>query len=145
MWKYEAVNEYNTISLHDCYIMHIDEQDGNIIFSFERGFWIIETNNKNPFHKTLRTEDGAKLTLTNANCVEILFEDKNISWHEFCRRINADEWKFECIHDNYTANQCAYEGWIYFDKEPYHMELGLKFTFGDAIYHWNEICENRPW
>jgi len=144
MWKYDAINEQSTISLHDCRITHIDEQNGNISFSFMDGFWIVETNAQNPFQKTLRTEDGAKLTLTNANCVMVVMEKKIIRWHDFWQKINGGEWQFECIHENYTAGQVKYDGWIWFKEKPCHRNSSLKLNYDDAIYQWNEIREDRP-
>ena len=34
MWKFQAADEWHTISLHDCRITNITEQNNNIILKF---------------------------------------------------------------------------------------------------------------
>jgi len=144
MWKYEAVNNWGTISLHDCRITEITEIEKDIVFAFSDGYWIIETNTQNPYKKTLGT-NSSSLTLTNAKCEKVEIDNKAITWSEFCLKVNVDKWEFECITESYSNNKCTYEGWIWFDNKPYHLDCCLEFSIDRVIYNWNEIMEDRPW
>jgi hypothetical protein len=92
-----------------------------------------------------RTDDKAKLTFTNISGLKIMLDGKDFTWDEFCQKINSGQWEFECIDEKYESSQCLYEGWVWFDREPYHQELLMSFSYGDAVYQWDTIREDRPW
>lgn len=144
MWKFQAINDWDTISLHDCQVTCINEQDNNISLHFTDGYWIIESNSQNPYKKTLSTNDSL-LTFMNACCEKVKVDNKQMTWEEFYSKINSSKWKFECITENYTNRKSTYEGWVWFNKKPYHLDCFLEFSYHDVIYNWNEICEDRPW
>lgn len=139
-----AINEWDTISLHDCRINFIAEENHNITFHFVDGYWITEKNSHNVYKKTLGTDDKAQVTMKDAHCNSIVVNDEIISWHEFSRKINDSEWEFECVSETY-GEIAVYDGWIWFQKEPYHFESKLQFTYSQMVYEWNSICEDRPW
>ena len=144
MWKYRSTNDWDNISLHDCRFTHISEGENDITFELAEGYWIWDTNEQNPYKKILGT-DKSRLTLTNAAFIKAEVEGQAMAWEDYCLKINSGEWKFECINENYNDQKCVYEGWVWFHGEPYHFDCRLEFTFQNAVYHWNKICENRTW
>ena len=154
MWNFQAVDNWRTISLHDCRLTNIVKQNDNIILNFSDGFWIVETNKQNPHKKTLRTNDNSQLTLIKSACSRILVEEhktfpavwREITWNEFCKNINSGKWEFECIRELYAYSQeCIYQGEIFSDKAPFHVGCQIEFEFLKILYEWNIICEDRPW
>lgn len=145
MWKFEAVDEWSTISLHDCRITGINTHDNNIALDFADGYWIVETNPQNPYNKTLATDENARLTLQQACCTKLTVDDQPADWPEFCTKLNSGIWEFECITESYKGGQCVYDGWLWFDSEPFHRDCHLEFTFKSIVYNWNKLCEDRPW
>lgn len=145
MCKYKAIDEWGTISLHDCRITSIHEDGDNIICRFAEGYWIVETNAQNPYKKTLGTNDNAQLTLINARCEKIMVDEKEMTWEEFCAYINIDAWEFECITEEHAHQKCIYYGWLWFNEEPFHRDCELHFNCQHVEYAWNDICEDRPW
>lgn len=145
MWPYEAIDAWGSISLHDCRITGICVQDNNIICDFAEGYWIAETDPRNTYKKTLGTDDNSQITLTAAYCEKVEINDTLSAWDEFCTKINAGEWEFECITSEYDHNKWTCDGWVWFDDEPFHLDCRLEFVFKHIIYNWNTICADRPW
>lgn len=143
MWKFQSIDDWDAISLHDCRVTHISEQDNDISLHFSDGYWIIETNIQNPYNKTFGT-NNSQLTFVNSYCKKINVDNKQIAWDEFCSKINSNQWEFECITESYINKKCNYEGWVWFDESPYHLDCFLEFSYHNVIYSWNKICEDRP-
>ena len=154
MWKNLAVDDWSTISLHDCRVTAISEQKNNIILLFgDDGYWIIETNKLNPHNKTLRT-DNSQLTFVKGNCSRVLVENTaldgklavwhEVSWKEFCQNINSKKWSFEIVREFYAySKECIYQGYLYSDEAP--VACQLEFEFEKTLYEWNKIREDRAW
>jgi len=142
---YHAVNEWETISLHDCRIIKIQRDKQNITCYFKDGFWITENNRQNDYEKTLATDDESQIIFINSHCDRVEVNNNEISWETFFQKVNSLEWEFECISEEYSEKGCIYDGWVWFDQEPYHYDARLRFVFDELHYGWNKICENRVW
>lgn len=160
MWKYSSKNDYPNIILHDCHVTKISVENKDIILEFDDyGFWMIENNKHNPFGKTLRT-DKSEIRFVNCQLDSIsiyifkvfhLFRKPvltnriEIPLENLMYQINSGKWRFEFIDEYYACNEALFNGWIRFDKKPYHMECQLQLLFEDMKYSWNRICEDKPW
>lgn len=158
MFHYQAINEWDSISLHDCYVTKIQKQDDLLTFFFDDGFWIIETNPQNPYKKTLSTS-ASMLQFKNPQQANLsfckpetnkekLFAQKNapLSLDVLINRLDADEWACEIITENHSDWKHGwYYGWFHFKAAPFHIPFELSLSFEEVRYTWNEICENRPW
>ena len=144
MWKYKGMDQWDTISLHDCRITTICAKDKDILLGFAEGYWIVETNPQNPYGKTLRTGE-AELAFTGAKCEKVEVDDKEMLWGEFCQKINSENWEFECITEEFQEGKCVFWGWVWAKGNPIHQNCHLHFSFDHRIYHWNLILEDRPW
>jgi hypothetical protein len=158
LWNYTSKNDWENMSLHDCRIMKISILDTDTVFEFnDNGFWITETNNQNPYKRTLRTEKS-QLTLTNCHCITLKITERqwllskflrnkkvHIPWLDLCSKINANEYQFEFINEIHQKGLVRYEGILHSNNEPYSLNCQLKFRFDEMVYGWNKIDENKPW
>lgn len=158
MWKYSAINDYNNISLHDSSAVNASIENNDITLTFEDGFWILKTNNKNPYKKTLRTDQSQILfhkigfSFSNIYLFKELevFRKKiytrriKISFEEFCRKIDSGEWEFEFVDEAYGYNRAVFDGFVYTKNRHYSTECQITLSYKEMIYSWNEIREDRP-
>jgi hypothetical protein len=56
LWKYFEKGKNAKISLHDSIATRAFIEDNNLCFEYDDGFWIIGTNEKNPYNKTFGTD-----------------------------------------------------------------------------------------
>ena len=63
----------------------------------------------------------------------------------FATQINNGRWQFEFVDELYAWHTAVFNGWLWFDKKPYHLECQLQLSFEDMIYSWNKIWEDRSW
>jgi len=64
--NFTASNDYRIVSLRDCTVNDISQENDDVIFEFNDGFWLLETNDPNQFERAART-DKSTLRFTNVN------------------------------------------------------------------------------
>lgn len=149
MFKQCEINRWDTISLHDCRITHVKRHQQTITLIFSEGFWLTEAHPLNASGKMAAT-DKAQIVLKQASFDGIMLKNSEsfsdeLTTEGFINKITSSEWEFEVIDEIHERNnQVVYVGWIWFDREPFHVDCEIRFSFEEMEYCWNELAQENP-
>lgn len=145
------------ITLHDCYADSIYIDKGVISFYFKNGFWVTSGHEYNNFSETVRT-DASKvdfcLEQENREELTVYIFKKNFfgstvrkewSFGKLADLVNNRGFSLEFLYQYKSFNAQIIDCWLHFDKRPYSYECQLKIPANNAVYFWNDLCENKTW
>lgn len=139
IYNFSSENKDGTICLHDCRATEIFAHEKRLSFYFNKGFYV---NGSYSDRSELRFEldDNAEYDVG----VYIFTKENNKTVREemtvfrLAELVNSGM-ELEFISEYTGYNTVLYECWLWFDKEPYHMECTLKIYKKSMSYHWNEL------
>ncbi len=152
MLNYSATNDYRNISLRDCTVNDISQENDDVIFEFNNGFWILETNELNQYERTQCT-DKSTLRFLNVNLEAsdiYMFKPIRLSWARintvrikikfpiFCARINRGDWQFIFKDEVYDDIRAVFDGYIYSKLKKRYRKCQIVLENEGTVYSWNE-------
>lgn len=153
MWKNMASNKYPDIILHDCFIIGINMDNDNIVLNFsEYGFFVFDKEKGNSF----RT-NGAQIVIEGCVVEDISIEEERmqklgedvfyktlyeIKTSDFFENINSKKWSFEIVEEFYASGAGFFTGRIGTKDDRFWCHI--KIYFKNLVYHWNDICYDKP-
>ena len=161
MWKHTELDEYNTISLHDCKATSISMEGSDLIFDFPDGFWITPASNHIIHDFPIKT-GPAQL------CIHGIFEEASFFAIDiyktirifgkpiFCYRLQPDypmflkmiqtgKYDLEFITEYHASISAIYQCWIWKKNSGVYAECQFELTAKSIEYRWNEIRYDREW
>lgn len=161
MWKYAENNCCETISLHDCRVNAISQENNSIVFNFYDGFWLLPKHELNP--KTVPVRTG-RAQLLMEGCDDqvldriVLFKrlsflgrtvltyTKEINQQQLAEMLNGGGYQLEFLwqyrQGTNQMHQCVLWGK---SGRNYWTECQLFLTALSCEYRWNEILLDREW
>lgn len=157
MWKYTEVNQWNTISLHDCRSdsIHIDGND--LIVDFPDGFWILPQNQHSSYSLAVKTGpsqlcfkdyamDAVRLYKTTRlfRC-PILCRRICIEPDQLLEKVNDGKHELEFLWEFQGGTPRLYQCWLWRNNRGLEAECQFEITASAIEYQWNEILPDRVW
>ena len=126
-------------------------------FIFDDGFWISSDDERNPLKNTVRT-DKSEVQIVHFDVSDIyIFKEHRIfrrlvstnrvslSVEQLMANINCGKWELEFINEYHSDRDVLYQCWIWMNHSPFHIECQITLDCDKIVYHWNNLCENKPW
>ncbi len=157
MWRNSDENMQGFISLHDCRATAMAIHENDLLFTFDDGFWVSFEDERNPFNNTVRT-DKSEVQIVHFDVPDIyIFKELRIfrrlvstkriclSVEQLMANINCGKWELEFIYEYHSDRGVLYQCWIWMNHAPFHIECQIALDCDKTVYHWNNLCENKPW
>lgn len=157
MLNFTASNDYRIICLRDCTVNDISQENDDVIFEFNDGFWLLENNDPNKFERAVHT-DKSTLRFTNVNLeasdiymfkqirisgIRISTVRIKIKFPIFCGRINRGDWQFIFKDEVYDDIRAVFDGYIYSKLKKRYRKCQIVLENESTVYSWNQISEDR--
>jgi hypothetical protein len=152
-----ASNDDRNISLCDCTVNDISQENDDVIFDFDNGFWLLQKNELNQFVRNAHT-DKSSLRFSNVSLeasdiymfkpirlfgIRISTVRIKIKFPIFCARINRGDWQFIFKDEIYDDIRAVFDGYIYSKLKRRYRKCQIVFENEGTVYSWNEICGDR--
>ena len=161
MWKYIEQDAWDIISLHDCRSGSVSLKNGELVFSFPDGFWILPGNCYNTGETPAKT-GPAQL------CFQLFFEEEPFDAVDLfkttylfgksvlCRRLQPEPVKFlqylnsadrelEFSTEYHVPLTVLYQCWVWKKSRGVDAECQFEIRAKRIEYRWNEIFPERQW
>jgi len=155
--NYLATNDNRNISLLDCAVDDISQENEDVIFEFNNGFWILENHEQNQYKETLCT-CKSQLRFTNVNLensdiymfkqirlfgLRVSTVRIKIKFPIFCARINRGDWQFIFKDEVYDDIRAIFDGFIYSKPKQCYRKCQIVLENEGTVYSWSEICPDK--
>ena len=120
-------------------------------------FWISSDDERNPLKNTVRT-DKSEVQIVHFDVSDIyIFKEHRIfrrlvstnrvslSVEQLMANINCGKWELEFINEYHSDRDVLYQCWIWMNHASFHIECQITLDCDKIVYHWNNLCENKPW
>lgn len=161
MWKYQELDAYNTISLHDCKATSITMNGSDLIFDFPDGFWITPASNHINHDCPIKT--GPAQLCVHGVFLEAPFDAIDIyktirifgksilclrlqpDYPMFLRMFQTGKYDLEFITEYHASISSLYQCWVWKKNSGVYAECQFELTAKSIEYRWNEIRYAREW
>ncbi len=155
-YLYSDLNQNHDIFLHDCFADAVSLHRNILIFHFSEGFYLGETNPKNPFQALAYTGDAEmriQLVYTNPDVNLNIYLMKETTDGTYRQEISLEElrnllkkgekleflYTYQGIDNDSVLFRCE----MHFDKYPFRRECVLLISTKEISYHWNELFQEN--
>jgi hypothetical protein len=140
-----------SISLNDCTVNDISQENDDVIFEFNEGFWLLQKDEQNGLTSRART-DKSTLRFTNVNLEAIdiyMFKPIKLSgirintvrikikFPIFCGRINRGDWQFIFKDEVYDEMRAVFDGYIYSKLKRHYRKCQIVIENEGTVYSWD--------
>ncbi len=137
------IKENEKIGLHDCRTNHIRYENYIMTFEFPEGYYLL--NSGEP-QQTGKAEMRCHIVDEEIDGISVFIYRKKLSgkviredWSDnFLTAVNKGSFEFEFVTTYRSYQHILFKGYVWFDREPYHMECEIELHTDDIFYSWTD-------
>ncbi len=148
----KGIIKEESVDLHDCRAAEMSLQEGILSFCFPDGFYVMRNDSEGrkifytgeaqvEFPLLCPDEDGITIYVFTKDNDKTIREEYTAE--DFMKLINEKSYSLEFLYSYIGFQAFKFDGWLWFDDEPYHKECEFTILAKKALYHWNTMYEEE--